>query len=120
MMRSLIFFVALSCAHLGLVEATLDELKKCLKEKVSPVQDYCQGFGDCSEECMTAAQEIQPTLESCCDEMADTLPPEAIAHCKEKVQSEPVLPNALECLPPASSSSDPFGSSASMNSMVAM
>lgn len=96
------------------------------------MQDYCQGFGDCSEECMTAAQEIQPTLEACCDEMSDTLPPEAIAHCKTKVQTEPVLPNALECLPGnlpmsedfnggqiggASGSADPFGSS---NSLVAM
>merc|ERR1719333_311023 len=102
-------------------QATLDDLRACLKEKVTPVQEHCQDIGDCSEECLTAAEEIQPTLEVCCDEMSDILPPEAIAHCKEKVQNEPVLPSALECPTPASSSSDPFGSSESMTgSMVAM
>merc|ERR1712151_1153661 len=111
-------------AQIGYVGATLDDLRKCLKDKVTPVQDYCTGIGDCSDECLSAAQDIQPTLESCCDEMSDTLPPEAIAHCKEKVQNEPVLPSALECPTPASSSSDPFGSVESMGgntgSMVAM
>merc|ERR1719277_2539388 len=113
----MIWLVAVALGQMLLAEAALDELRKCLKDKVTPVQDYCTGIGDCSDECLSAAQDIQPTLEACCDEMADVLPAEAIEHCKTKVQTEPVLPSALECPTPASSSSDPFGSS---NSMVAM
>merc|ERR1719277_622301 len=116
----MIWLVAVALAQIGGVEAALDELRKCLKDKVTPVQDYCTGIGDCSDECLSAAQDIQPTLETCCDEMADVLPAEAIEHCKTKVQSEPVLPSALECPTPASSSSDPFGSSESMGGMGSM
>merc|ERR1719277_1623518 len=116
----MIWLVAVALGQMLLAEAALDELRKCLKDKVTPVQDYCTGIGDCSDECLSAAQDIQPTLETCCDEMADVLPAEAIEHCKTKVQSEPVLPSALECPTPASSSSDPYGSSESMSSMVAM
>merc|ERR1711971_1480998 len=74
-------------------------LKVCLKEKVMPVAESCTGDDACSDACLDVASNVSPTLESCCDEMIDIVRPQAIAHCKEKVRSQPVLQRALKCPP---------------------
>jgi hypothetical protein len=94
----------------------------CLNSQMALLEDFCgQDLGVCSDECLTgAAQEIQPNLMLCCDELSGVASPEAIAQCRSNVQSANFLTEALECPSTASSSSDPFGSISSMEPMVAV